>query len=64
MPEMTGLQLYEKVKEIKPHIPFLICTGHSQFIANNSPEYKEICFVGKPVSIAEISRNLRTMLDK
>jgi len=32
MPEMTGADLTEKLKEIRGDIPIIVCTGHSDLI--------------------------------
>jgi len=38
MPKMTGDRLFEKIKEIRPDIPVIICTGHSPLINEKKAE--------------------------
>ena len=64
MPNMTGAQLAEKIKAIKPEIPIIICTGFSDRI--NKEKAKSIGidgFLMKPVVKSEMSKMVRRILD-
>jgi len=63
MPELTGVQLADKVHGIKPDIPVILCTGLGDTIDKtkfNLPSVKG--FLKKPVGIKELSYTLRQIL--
>ncbi len=65
MPQITGANLVEKLKEIRSDIPVIICTGHSAVI--NEEKAKQLgidAFVMKPVSKLKIAKAIRDVLDK
>ncbi len=65
MPQMTGVNLAEKIKEIRPYIPVIICTGHSAVIDEEKAKQLGIDgFVMKPVSKLKIAKAIRDVLDK
>jgi len=65
MPQMTGINLAEKLKEIRPDIPVIICTGHSAVIDEEKAKQLGIDgFVMKPVSKLKIAKAIRDVLDK
>jgi PAS domain S-box-containing protein len=64
MPQMTGIQLFEKVKQIQPDIPVIICTGHSDLI--NPGKAKELGIAAlamKPITRQAITKAVRDVLD-
>ncbi|MBU0463332.1 MAG: PAS domain S-box protein [Proteobacteria bacterium] len=65
MPGMTGAQLSEKLLEIRPDIPIILCTGHSSLI--NEAKAKKLGMAGyimKPMSISRLAKSIRKVLDK
>ncbi|MCP3874801.1 MAG: PAS domain S-box protein [Desulfobacteraceae bacterium] len=65
MPQMTGVNLAEKLKAIKSDIPVIICTGHSAVIDEQKANQIGIDgFVMKPVSKLNIAKAIRDVLDK
>jgi len=65
MPQMSGAKLSEKLKEIQNNIPIIICTGHSSFIdEEKSKDIGISAFAMKPITMSEIARLIRTVLDK
>jgi len=65
MPNMTGVQLANKIKTIRTDIPFIICTGYSDQI--NEKTSKDLGIQGyvmKPVIKNEIAKTIREVLDK
>ncbi|MBM9520967.1 PAS domain S-box protein [Desulforhopalus vacuolatus] len=65
MPQMTGSKLSKKLKEIRSDIPIIICTGHSSLINEEKAKELEIAaYVMKPVSMLEIAKTIREVLDK
>lgn len=65
MPQMTGVKLFEKLREIREDIPVIICTGHSSVLDEEKARKLGIAaFVMKPVGMEEISSTIRQVLDK
>ncbi len=64
MPELTGLQLAIKLKEIRSEIPILICTGYSDGLTKASQEAAGVSLVlSKPVPRRELAGVMRQFLD-
>lgn len=64
MPSMTGLQLADRIKAVRPDIPVIICTGFShQITAETSKNFGIQGYVIKPVIKNELARVIRTVLD-
>ncbi len=64
MPGMTGAQLAEKLKDIRPDVPVVICTGHSSLINEKKAKKMGIdAFVMKPITQTEIAKTIRKVLD-
>ncbi|MFN2127739.1 MAG: response regulator, partial [Anaerolineales bacterium] len=64
MPQMTGVNLAEKLMEIRKDIPVIVCTGHSSLI--NEEKAKELgiaAYVMKPIVKQDIAKTIRKVLD-
>jgi len=65
MPQMTGVQLSEKLKEIRPDIPVIINTGHSSLINEEKAKKMGIAaFAMKPIVKTDIAQTIRKVLDE
>ncbi len=65
MPNMTGSQLASEIKQIKPDMPIIICTGFSEHINQKNFQLHGIqAYAMKPVLASEISEAIRKVLDK
>ncbi len=65
MPNMTGLKLASMLREIRPDIPIIICTGFSEMIDVDIAKSMGILgYVMKPIAKDEIARTIRKVLDK
>ena len=65
MPRMTGLLLSKKIKEIRPHIPVILCTGYSDPAQEIDLDHSEFAAViEKPVIRDEFTQKIRTVLDR
>lgn len=66
MPKMTGLELALRLKEIKPDIPIILCTGFSVSINTKTKQDAGICdVVMKPVLAHELIGAIeRSMIPK
>jgi CheY-like chemotaxis protein len=64
IPQMTGAILAQKLKEIRPDIPIILCTGYSETISQEKAESMGIHgFVMKPLSKNELAEAVRRVLD-
>jgi signal transduction histidine kinase/CheY-like chemotaxis protein len=65
MPHMTGDQLAQKMLDIEPNIPVILCTGFNQVITEEKALAMGIQkFVMKPVVKKELATTIRTVLDQ
>jgi len=65
MPGMSGVILSENLKNIKKDIPIIICTGHSSLIdEENAKDIGISAFAMKPITMSEIAKLIRDVLDK
>ncbi len=64
MPQMTGVQLSEKLKKIRPDLPVILCTGHSDLIDEEKAKRLGIAaYVMKPITKQEMAMTIRKVLD-
>jgi len=65
MPGMTGLELSQKIKKIKPDIPVLLCTGFSEHVtAENYRQMGLDGFVAKPFNADNLIREVTRVIRK
>jgi PAS domain S-box-containing protein len=65
MPELTGYQLSEKISQIRPDIPIVLCTGYGEHINKKKYDLKGIKgFLNKPVGVRDVSTLLRDILEQ
>ena len=57
MPEMTGIELAEKLHKTKPQLPVILMTGYGKDMELTTPlSHYGICkFLKKPVKLAELA---------
>jgi DNA-binding NtrC family response regulator len=61
---MTGDKLAQQVFQIRPDIPFLLCTGFSDIIDEKTAMQMGIsAFVQKPVANKDLAAIIRRVLD-
>ena len=64
MPNITGLELSIQALKIRPDIPIILCTGFSNIINEEKAKAHGIKgFLNKPVSIINLSKLIRELLD-
>ena len=64
MPKMTGDQLAQRMMEIKPQVPVILCTGFNEAITEEKALAMGINkFVMKPVVKDELAATIRSVLD-
>jgi len=64
MPEMTGAELARLLLAVRPHLPVILCTGYSDSI--NMAQVRKLNireFILKPVSLEDLGRLVRRVLD-
>lgn len=65
MPKMDGEQLLESVMETKPHIPFIMISGHGNIdIAVNCIKKGAFDYIAKPPDLGRLLSAVRNALDK
>jgi CheY-like chemotaxis protein len=65
MPVMTGIQLSQEIRQIRPDIPVILCTGFSEIIDEENFKSRGIdAFIMKPIVMREIAAIIRQVLDK
>jgi CheY-like chemotaxis protein len=64
MPNMTGIELTSRLKEIRYDIPVIICTGFSEMIDEDKAEYMGIsAYLMKPIIKDKLAGAIRKVLD-
>jgi PAS domain S-box-containing protein len=65
MPKMSGLDLAEKIMEIKPDLPIVLCSGFSIKINEDAVVRRSVRdFIYKPILRREIATVVRKVLDQ
>ncbi len=65
MPNMTGVDLAEKLLQIRSDIPIILCTGFSYKVTPEKAQSIGIReFINKPLSPRELAESVRRVLDK
>lgn len=64
MPHLTGQMLAAEMMAIRPDIPLILCTGHSDLINEEKAKRMGIqSFVMKPIAMGEMAKTIREVLD-
>ncbi len=65
MPDLTGAELAQKIKIIRPDIPIILCTGFSELINKEKANALGISkYLMKPVAKKELAKAVREVLDE
>jgi len=65
MPGLTGKELIQKVKKIRPDIPTILCTGYSSKVEEgNTKEFGIDAFLMKPLDMQKLLQTVRRVLDE
>jgi len=65
MPQMNGDAFAEKLREIRPEIPIIVCTGHSSLMDESKARQLGIdAFLMKPVLVKNMSQAIQQVFDK
>ena len=64
MPELTGVDLIQRVRAVRPELPVVLCTGYSDGISEGSARAAGIdFFLTKPVGLEGLATAVREALD-
>ncbi|MFH0782684.1 MAG: response regulator [Pseudomonadota bacterium] len=64
MPELTGDRLTAEIRNIRPDIPVIICTGYNRRLSDHKPEALAVqAILMKPVEQLDLARTVREVLD-
>lgn len=64
MPKMTGERLITQIRQIRPEIPVIICTGYSDKVDSKTAALLGCEYVIKPVERDELALLIRRAMDK
>lgn len=65
MPEMSGDQLAQAIKQVRPETPVILCTGHSNRMDENKAKSMGIeAFITKPFQKQDIANTVQNVLDE
>jgi PAS domain S-box-containing protein len=65
MPHMTGIQLAEKLLQIRSGIPIILCTGFSEVVDGKEAKTMGIQeFMMKPFPVRQLAETIRRVLDR
>ena len=63
MPGMDGRQTLEKVREIRPDVPVMVCSGFGDKDMETRFEGQQIaCFMSKPYTAKHLARKVKECL--
>lgn len=65
MPKMNGVKLFEKIMEIRPDIPVIVFTGHSDLMDEQKAKHIGMAsYAMKPMILTELAKMVRKVLDE
>jgi two-component system, cell cycle sensor histidine kinase and response regulator CckA len=64
MPLLTGDKLSKKILDVRPDIPIILCTGHSELITKDKAQAMGIReFIMKPLDMGNLSMMINRVLN-
>jgi len=63
MPYLSGTELVEAVRRIRPDIPIILCTGFSEKITRETAMSLNVAFTMKPFMLSQFAELIRKVLD-
>lgn len=64
MPEITGLEFINMIRELNPIIPIIICSGYSELLDNNKNEDNYLYTVSKPISTNQMAHLINEIFNE
>ncbi|MEN8170617.1 MAG: PAS domain S-box protein [Pseudomonadota bacterium] len=62
MPKITGKELVDKLKTIRPELPVIMCSGYSDKINSDEASELDFSYISKPVDAGDIMREISNLL--
>ncbi len=62
MPELTGVELIKKLREIRPNFPVILCTGYSNDFNTDDAKNMDIRYLGKPIDADRLIQSAGELL--
>ena len=62
MPKITGKELIDKLRAIRPELPAILCSGYSDKIDSKEVSELNISYFSKPVDVSRIMREISKLL--
>ncbi len=65
MPKLTGIELTRRIKQLRPNIPILLCTGDVESIIDDKSKMSGIWgYLQKPIRLRTMANTIRQVLEK
>ncbi|MCA1797763.1 MAG: response regulator [Geobacteraceae bacterium] len=65
MPGLTGTELIAEMKKIKPELPVILCTGHSNKVNSENAHQQGVhAYLEKPLTQEQLLQTVRHVLDE
>jgi DNA-binding NtrC family response regulator len=64
MPGFTGIELIRRLREIRPRLPVILCTGYSETINADDARDLAIGFLEKPIDADKLVHTVVEKLNK
>ena len=64
MPKMTGVKLISELREIRPELPVIICSGYSDKIDLREASKLNIFYISKPVDVRKLLLKIPDLLSE
>jgi len=61
MPNLTGIELIEEIRKIRPQFPAILCSGFSDKIDSLSAKKKDVTYLEKPINQEKLLEILREL---
>ncbi len=63
MPEITGLELYERIRMVNPDIKVMLCTGYSKEVTRETAEQLGLAgYLSKPFNANDLIKEVSQIL--
>ena len=63
MPKLTGMDLADAVRRLRPQMPIILCTGFSEKVTGREIEIRALELLMKPFNIKQLAGLVRKVLD-
>ena len=65
MPQMNGIEVIERILELRPKLPIILCSGYSSGLINKEKaDAMGINYFQKPIVMSELLRAVRKVIDR